>query len=121
VLRRQIFPLLSPGSGTSTHGVVTALVNRLQAQPDELALVLDDYHLIDEPAIHDSLGFLLSHLPPRLPLAFPARRAPPLPVARLRASGQLAELRAADLRFTPQEAAAFLREVWKLALPTEGV
>jgi LuxR family maltose regulon positive regulatory protein len=120
-LGEQIVPLLSPGSGTSTHGVVTALVNRLQAQPDELALVLDDYHLIDEPAIHDSLGFLLSHLPPRLHLAIASRSDPPLPVARLRASGQLAELRAADLRFTPQEAAAFLREVWKLDLPPEAV
>src|SRR5215218_4675087 len=120
-LGEQIVPLLSPGSGTSTHGVVTALINRLQAQPDELALVLDDYHLIDEPAIHDSLGFLLSHLPPRLHLAIASRSDPPLPLARLRASGQLAELRAADLRFTPREAAAFLREVWKLDLPPEAV
>jgi LuxR family transcriptional regulator, maltose regulon positive regulatory protein len=120
-LGEQIVPLLGPGSGTSTHGVVTALINRLQTQPDELALVLDDYHLIDEPAIHDSLGFLLSHLPPRLHLAIASRSDPPLPVARLRASGQLAELRAADLRFTPQEAAAFLREVWKLDLPPEAV
>jgi ATP/maltotriose-dependent transcriptional regulator MalT len=120
-LGEQISPLLGPGSGTSTHGVVTALINWLQAQPDELALVLDDYHLIDEPAIHDSLGFLLSHLPPRLHLAIASRSDPPLPVARLRASGQLAELRAADLRFTPQEAAAFLREVWRLDLPPEAV
>jgi LuxR family maltose regulon positive regulatory protein len=120
-LGEQIIPLLGPGSGTSTHGVVTALINRLQTQPDELALVLDDYHLIDEPAIHDSLGFLLSHLPPRLHLAIASRSDPPLPVARLRASGQLAELRAADLRFTPQEAAAFLREVWRLDLPPEAV
>jgi LuxR family transcriptional regulator, maltose regulon positive regulatory protein len=120
-LGEQIVPLLSPDSGTSTHGVVTALINRLQAQPDELALVLDDYHLIDEPAIHDSLGFLLSHLPPRLHLAIASRSDPPLPLARLRASGQLAELRAADLRFTPREAAAFLREVWKLDLPPEAV
>jgi LuxR family maltose regulon positive regulatory protein len=120
-LGEQIVPLLSPGSGTSTHGVVTALINRLQDQPGELALVLDDYHLIDEPAIHDSLGFLLSHLPPRLHLAIASRSDPPLPVARLRASGQLAELRAADLRFTPEEAAAFLREVWKLDLPPEAV
>jgi LuxR family maltose regulon positive regulatory protein len=120
-LGEQIVPLLSPGSGTSTHGVVTALINRLQAQPDEFGLVLDDYHLIDEAAIHDSLGFLLSHLPPRLHLIIASRSDPPLPVARLRASGQLAELRAADLRFTPQEAAAFLRAVWKLDLPPEAV
>jgi LuxR family transcriptional regulator, maltose regulon positive regulatory protein len=120
-LDEQIVPLLNPGSGTSTHGVVTALINRLQDQPGELGLVLDDYHLIDEPAIHDSLGFLLSHLPPRLHLAIASRSDPPLPVARLRASGQLVELRAADLRFTPQEATAFLREVWKLDLPPEAV
>jgi LuxR family transcriptional regulator, maltose regulon positive regulatory protein len=120
-LGEQIVPLLNPGSGTSTHGVVTALSNRLQTQPDELALVLDDYHLIAEVAIHDSLGFLLSHLPPRLHLAIASRSDPPLPLARLRASGQLAELRAADLRFTPEEATAFLREVWRLDLPPEAV
>jgi LuxR family transcriptional regulator, maltose regulon positive regulatory protein len=120
-LGEHLVPLLSPGSGTSTHGVVTALINRLQAQPDGLALVLDDYHLIDEPAIHDSLGFLLSHLPPRLHLVIASRSDPPLPVARLRAGGQLAELRAADLRFTPQEAAAFLCEVWTLDLAPEAV
>ena len=120
-LGEHLVPLLSPGSGTSTHGVVTALINWLQDRPGELALVLDDYHLIDEPAIHDSLGFLLSHLPPRLHLVIATRSDPPLPVARLRASGQLAELRAADLRFTPQEAAAFLREVWKLDLPPEAI
>jgi LuxR family maltose regulon positive regulatory protein len=120
-LAEQIVPLLSPGSGTSAYGVVTALVNRLQTQPDELALVLDDYHLIDEPAIHDGLGFLLSHLPPRLHLAIASRSDPPLPLARLRAGGQLAELRAADLRFTPEEAAAFLQQVWKLELPPEAV
>jgi LuxR family transcriptional regulator, maltose regulon positive regulatory protein len=120
-LAEQIVPLLSPGSGTSAYGVVTTLVNRLQTQPDELALVLDDYHLIDEPAIHDGLGFLLSHLPPRLHLAIASRIDPPLPLARLRAGGQLAELRAADLRFTPEEAAAFLQQVWKLELPPEAV
>src|SRR5829696_7451568 len=120
-LGEQIVPLLGRGSGTSTRGVVTVLVNRLQTQPDELALVLDDYHLIDEPAIHDSLGFLLRHLPPRLHLVIASRSDPPLPVARLRASGQLVELRATDLRFTPEEAAAFLQQVWKLDLPPEAV
>jgi LuxR family maltose regulon positive regulatory protein len=120
-LGEQIVPLLSPGSGTSTHGVVTALINRLQDQPDELALVLDDYHLIESLPIHDSLGFLLSHLPPRLHLIIASRSDPPLPAARLRASGQLAELRAADLRFTPEEAAAFLQEVWKLDLSAQAV
>jgi LuxR family transcriptional regulator, maltose regulon positive regulatory protein len=120
-LGEHLVPLLSPGSGISTHGVVTALINRLQAHPDELALVLDDYHLIESMPIHDSLGFLLSHLPPPLHLVIASRSDPPLPVARLRASGQLAELRAADLRFTPEEAAALLEEVWKLDLPAAAV
>jgi LuxR family transcriptional regulator, maltose regulon positive regulatory protein len=120
-LGEHLVPLLSPGSGISTHGVVTALINRLQAQPDELALVLDDYHLIEAMPIHDSLGLLLSHLPPRLHLVIASRSDPPLPLARLRASPQLVELRAADLRFTPEEAAALLEEIWKLDLPAETV
>ena len=120
-LGEHMVPLLSPGSGTSTQGVVTALINRLQDQPGDLALVLDDYHAIESTVILDSLGFLLSHLPPRLHLAIASRSDPPLPVARLRAGGQLVELRAADLRFTPEESAAFLREVWKLDLPPEAV
>jgi LuxR family transcriptional regulator, maltose regulon positive regulatory protein len=120
-LGEHMVPLLSPGSGVSTHGVVTALINQLQANPDEVTLVLDDYHAIESTAIHDSLGFLLSHLPPRLHLVIATRSDPPLPLARLRAGGQLAELRAADLRFTPDESAAFLQEVWKLNLPPEAV
>ena len=68
-LGEQLVPLLSPGSGTSTQGVVTALIDQLEANPDEVALVLDDYHAIESTVILDSLGFLLSHLPPRLHLA----------------------------------------------------
>jgi LuxR family transcriptional regulator, maltose regulon positive regulatory protein len=120
-LGEQLLPLLTAPTPLSGQGVVTALSNQLQALPDELALVLDDYHAIEEPAIHDSLAFLLSHLPPRLHLAISSRSDPPLPLARLRASGQLAELRAADLRFTPQEAAAFLQEVWGLELAAEAI
>jgi LuxR family transcriptional regulator, maltose regulon positive regulatory protein len=120
-LGEHLVPLLSPGSGISTHGVVTALINHLEANPDEVALVLDDYHLIEAMPIHDSLGLLLSHLPPRLHLVIASRSDPPLPLARLRASGQLVELRAADLRFTPEEAAALLVEIWKLDLPAETV
>jgi LuxR family maltose regulon positive regulatory protein len=117
----QLLPLLTAPTPLSGHGVVTALVNQLQAQPDELALVLDDYHTIEEPAIHDSLALLLSHLPSRLHLGISSRSDPPLPLARLRAGGQLTELRAADLRFTPGESAAFLQEVWKLDLPVRTV
>ena len=72
-LGEQLVPLLSPGSGTSTQGVVTALIDQLEANPDEVALVLDDYHAIEATTIHDSLAFLLGHLPPRLHLAIASR------------------------------------------------
>jgi LuxR family maltose regulon positive regulatory protein len=120
-LGEPLLPLLAAPTPLSGHGVVTALINQLEADPDELALVLDDYHLIEEAAIQDSLAYLLGHLPPQLHLAIASRSDPPLPLARLRASGQLTELRAADLRFTPEEAAAFLQEVWKLNLPAQTV
>jgi LuxR family transcriptional regulator, maltose regulon positive regulatory protein len=120
-LGEQLLPLLTAPTPLSGQGVVTALIKRLEAQPDELALVLDDYHAIEEPAIHDSLAFLLRHLPPQLHLGISSRSDPPLPLARLRAGGQLTELRAADLRFTPEEAAAFLQEVWKLNLSVQTV
>jgi LuxR family maltose regulon positive regulatory protein len=86
-----------------------------------LILVLDDYHLIDAPEIHESLSFLLDHLPPAVQLVIASRTAPPLPVARLRARGQLTEVRAADLRFTPGEALAFLNETMRLGLDEAAV
>ena len=90
---------------------MTALINELAAQPgeDEIVLVLDDYHLVDAQQVHASLAFLLEHLPPGLRLVLAGRSDPPLPLARLRARGQLTELRAPDMRFTPEEAAALLR------------
>jgi hypothetical protein len=83
-------------------------------------LVLGDYHLIQAPSVHDSLAFLLDHLPRQLRL-LASRNDPPLPLARLRARRQLAELRAAELRFTPEEAAALLREATGRELPAASV
>ena len=116
-------PLLGPPAPASFEGLVTALVNDLAAQPgeDAVLLVLDDYHLIDAQPVHASLAFLLEHLPPGLRLVLASRSDPPLPLARLRASGQLAELRAADLRFTAEEAAALLREATGADLPGAAV
>ena len=103
-------PLLGPPPPRSLDGFVTALINELAAQPgrDEVLLVLDDYHLVDSGPVHESVAFLLENLPPGLLLAVSGRADPPLPLARLRARGQLAELRAAELRFTTEEAAALL-------------
>ncbi len=79
-------------------------------------LVLDDYHAIDSKPIDQALAFLLEHLPPQMHLVIATREDPPLPLARLRVRGQLTELRAADLRFTPAEAAEFLNRMMGLNL-----
>ncbi len=116
-------PLLGPPAPPSFEGLVTALINELAAQPGdgELLLVLDDYHLIDARQVHDSLVFLLEHLPAGLHLVLASRSDPPLPLARFRAGAQLAELRADDLRFTVEEAAELLRETAGDVLPTAAV
>ena len=111
-LAERAGPLLGPPAPASYEGLVTALINELAAGPDvgQVLLVLDDYHLIDSEIVHKSLGFLLEHRPPGLHLVLASRSDPPLALARLRARGQLAELRAAELRFTADEATALLRQ-----------
>src|SRR6266704_3338964 len=104
------------------EAVATVVINELSAPgKGGVALVLDDYHLVEAPPVHDSITFLLDRLPPGLRLVLSSRADPPLPLARLRGRGQLAELRAADLRFTVAETAAFLREVTGLDLPAASV
>jgi len=84
-------------------------------------LVLDDYHLIDAQYIHTAMAYLLDHLPPRVHLVLASRADPPLPLPRLRARGELSELRAAELRFTADEAADYLNEVMRLHLSATDV
>jgi LuxR family maltose regulon positive regulatory protein len=120
-LAEQVLPLLTPTGVTEGELVVTTLANRLQAVPETLALVLDDYHLIESWPIHEGIAYLLDHLPPRLRLIISSRGDPPLPVARLRGSGQLAELRGADLRFNPDETSALLRDAWGLDLTPHAI
>ena len=117
-LAGRVGPLLGPSPG-SFEGLVTALINELAADPgpDEVLLILDDYHLVDSGPVHESVAFLLENLPPGLRVVVSGRADPPLPLARLRARGQLAELRAADLRFTGEEAAALLAEAAGPGLP----
>jgi LuxR family maltose regulon positive regulatory protein len=109
-LTGRVGPLLGPPPPRAFDGLVTALINELASAPDPTLFVLDDYHLIDSAAVHASIGFLLEHRPPGLRLVLSSRADPPLPLARLRGRGQLAELRAADVRFTAAEAAELLRE-----------
>src|SRR4028118_1738439 len=105
----------------STESTLTALLNEITAVSDDLVLVLDDYHVIDARAVDDALTFLIEHLPPQVHLVIATREDPHLPLARLRARGQLTELRAADLRFTPSEAGEFLKGVMSLSLSEEDI
>jgi LuxR family transcriptional regulator, maltose regulon positive regulatory protein len=100
---------------------MTSLVNDIVGLEKELILVLDDYHVISSQAIHEGMTFLINHLPPFLHLVLATRADPPLPISRLRAQGQLMELRVADLRFTTEEASAFLNHSMKLDLPVSDV
>jgi LuxR family maltose regulon positive regulatory protein len=93
--------------GAPITSVLTSLLNELAASQEEVVLVLDDYHVIHDPAIHEAMTFLVDHLPPQLRLVVATRSDPPLPLPRLRARGELVEVRAADLRFTEQETAAY--------------
>jgi LuxR family maltose regulon positive regulatory protein len=107
--------LRSPGM-PPIEALMGGLVNDLAEVAHEITLVLDDYHLIDSERVHEAVSFLLEHLPENVRLVVSGRTDPPLPLARLRARGQMTEIRAADLRFTPEEAAAFLNEVMGLSL-----
>ena len=101
--------------------MLTALLNDLAAIAGDLMLVLDDYHVIDARDVQDGMAYLLDHLPPRLHVVIASRADPALPLPRLRARGELVEIRAADLRFTPDEAAAYLNETMGLQLTARDV
>ena len=90
---------------------LTLLINHLAEQPGKRVLVLDDYHTIDSDAVRNALAFLLDRKPPSLHIVLATRIDPPLPLARLRAQGQISELRAADLQFTSTEAGDLLRRL----------
>lgn len=112
--------LLSP-QPLPPEALLTGLINELATLREHVVLVLDDYHLIDAPEIDQALTFLLTHLPPSLHLVIATRVDPSLPLSRLRARGQLTELRTSDLRFMADEAAIFLNLVTGLALSAADV
>jgi LuxR family maltose regulon positive regulatory protein len=101
--------------------VLATLLNDLIGVPNEIVLVLDDYHVIDSHEVHEGVAFLLEHLPPQIHLVIATRADPPLPLGRLRARGELVEVRAADLRFTLEEADAYLDGVMGLDLTAHDV
>jgi LuxR family transcriptional regulator, maltose regulon positive regulatory protein len=101
--------------------LVGTLVNELATRPADLVVILDDYHVIESTAVHGIVSSLLDHLPEGVHLVMASRVDPPLPLARLRSRGQMAKLDATDLRFTLDEAAAFLHDVMGLELPARDV
>ena len=100
--------------------VLSTLLNDLSGVSNDVVVVLDDYHVIDARDVLDGMAFLLEHLPPQIHLVIASRADPALPLARLRGRGELVEIRAADLRFTPEEA-AYLNGVMRLGLTAEDV
>jgi LuxR family maltose regulon positive regulatory protein len=117
------FQAAVPGLGRnlSRGSSIPHLLNGLSGLPGRVVLVLDDYHVIGSPAVHEDVTLLLEGMPPALHLVLATRADPPLPIARLRARGQLNEIRGADLRFSVPETAAFLLESMGLRLPAGDV
>ena len=118
---RGALQLLEAGPSASPMAVLPLLINDLDQLPEPSILILDDYHVIDTPAVHAALQFLLDHLPPQLRLVIASRTDPDLPLARWRVRRELTELRAADLRFTADEAATFVRDVMGVPLSAADI
>lgn len=104
-----------------TERDLAGLINDLSALPDGLYLVLDDYHVVDQPAIQAGLAFLLDHIPPQVHVVISTRVDPPLPLARLRARGDLVEVRSIDLRFTGEEVSSYFNDAMQLELSARDI
>ncbi|GAA1646519.1 LuxR C-terminal-related transcriptional regulator [Georgenia ruanii] len=116
----EALSLLRSAQGT-TETVLAMLLNDLDELRRDVVLVLDDYHVLDAREVHDGMAFLVEHLPPHVHLVIAGRADPALPLARLRGRGELVEIRARDLRFTPDEAAAYLGQAMGLTLTARDV
>ena len=119
-LGEAALPLFSSPAAT-TDAALAALLNEFETLPHDVVLALDDYHVIESPEVHEGMAFVLEHQPPQLHLVIVTRVDPPLPLAQLRARGQLIEVRANELRFTPEEVANYLNESMRLQLSDDDV
>jgi LuxR family transcriptional regulator, maltose regulon positive regulatory protein len=118
---QELQSALATSQRPPVDAVIAALINELLALQQDFLLVLDDFHVIDDATIHAAIHTLVAHQPPQMHLIIATREDPQLPLARLRALGQLVELRGHDLRFTPQEVAFFLKEIMGLALDPQTI
>lgn len=117
----QALTLLQSPNHPSYESLLTLLLNSIGAVENHFTIILDDYHIIETREIHDAMTFLVDHLPSNLHLVLASRSDPPLPLSRLRAGGQLNELRAGELRFNADEAVLFFHHVMRLNLNDEAV
>ena len=111
----EALSLLQAGE-SALQAVTASLLNDLEAFATDLVVVLDDYHFIESTDVHESLAFVLEHLPPQVHFVIASRVDPALPLARMRARGELLEVRAADLRFTAEEASTYFRDAMGIDL-----
>jgi LuxR family maltose regulon positive regulatory protein len=120
-IRESRLGLLLGGMSPDSDAALSAFINAANGVPDHTVFVLDDYHLIEDPSIHQALTFLLDHLPPTIHFVLAGRAAPPLPLARYRARHELLEFGAEDLQFLPEETADFLNRLMGLDLDLSTV
>jgi len=120
-LGASLFAALQAPQPPPPESILTDLLNEIITIPTDFVLILDDYHVIDAQSVDRALTFLLEHQPLQMHMVIATREDPTLPLAWLRASGQMMELRAADLRFTLTEAAEFLNRIMGLKLSTEDI
>jgi LuxR family maltose regulon positive regulatory protein len=117
----DIQSILEAGTDPPIENLLTALVNDITASTTRFALVLDDYHLIDEIKVHQALDFLFDHLPLGMHMVIISRTIPPMPLGRLRVQGELSEIREVDLRFSLDETTSLLNDLMGLALSPEDI
>jgi LuxR family maltose regulon positive regulatory protein len=120
-LGEDVLPVLQAADNPQTEHLLTILINDIAATDEEITLVLDDYHLIENQDIHNGLKFLIDHIPPNLHLVIASRVDPPIPLTRLRARDQITEIRSRDLRFNQTETETYLNEHMGLDLATEDI
>ena len=112
--------LRSPKS-LKTETILVPLLNDISTFDQDLFLVLDDYHVISDPQIHQVFSYILDHIPARMHVLIASRSDPPMPLARLRGRGKLLELRAEDLKFSTEETRDFLVKTFGLRISEEDL
>ena len=117
----RVIQMIQYPQNPPTEFIMTTLINEIFETKQDFVLVLDDYHVIEDPKIDEALVFLLEHLPANMHLIMTTREDPQLPLARLRARNQLGELRVSDLRFSQSEVEEFLNEIMELQISKEDI